>query len=120
MTRRLVSLAAVVAAVCVLAAIASADAPPIGPLPAPAVTHVTTTKGSLVSIALPRRAGYEWRIAGALKASVVREQTEGDVGPVVVLVFKTVGKGTATVTVAQTKGETPKAVRAVRYVIVVR
>lgn len=119
MTRRLVPLLAAAAAASALAVAASATAPPIGPLPKPAVTHVTTAKGSLVSIALPRRAGYDWRIAGALKASVVREQTEGDVGPDVVLVFRTVGKGTATITVAQTRGERPKAYRAVRYVIVV-
>jgi hypothetical protein len=117
---RLAPLAAALAAACALAAAASATAPPIGPLPMPTVTHVTTTKGSLVSIALPKRSGYDWRIAGALKASVVVEQTEGDVGPDVVLVFKTVGKGTATITVAQTKGEGKKAYAAVRYVIAVR
>ncbi len=117
---RLVPLAAALAAACTLAVAASATAPPIGPLPTPEVTHVTTTKGSLVSIALQKRGGYDWRIAGALKASVVVEQTEGDVGPDVVLVFRTVGKGTATITVAQTKGEGKKAYRAVRYVIAVR
>jgi hypothetical protein len=114
-----VPLAAAVAA-GVLALSATAEAPPIGPLPTPVVTHVTTTKGSLVSIALLRRAGYDWRIAGALKASVLVEQTEGDVGPDVVLVFKAVGRGSATVTVAQTRGERPKAYRAVRYVVTVR
>jgi hypothetical protein len=120
MTRRLALLLAAAAAASALAVAASATAPPIGPLPKPAVTRVTTTKGSLVAIALPRRAGYDWRIAGALKASVVRQQTEGDVGPDVVLVFRTVGKGTATITVAQTRGERPRAYRAVRYVVVVR
>ena len=120
MPRRLAVLPAAAVAACALAAAAAATAPPIGPLPRPAVTHVTTAKGSLVSIALPRRAGFDWRIAGALKASVVQEQTEGDVGPDVVLVFRTVGKGTATITVAQTKGEGRRAYRAVRYVVVVR
>jgi len=42
---------------------ASATAPPVGPLPAAKVTSVKTTRGQLVSIALPTRRGYVWRVA---------------------------------------------------------
>jgi hypothetical protein len=41
--------------VLVAAGAAAADSTPVGPLPTPAVTKVTTAKGSLVAIALPSR-----------------------------------------------------------------
>jgi hypothetical protein len=109
-TLALLALAAACAAPAALA-----GAPPVGPLPKPKVTSVKTTRGALVSIALPKRAGYVWRVARALDGKVVREVTEGDVGPTVVLVFKAVGRGRTAIVVAETKGETPKAYRAVRY-----
>lgn len=96
---------------------ASASAPPVGPLPAPRVITVKAKKGSLVAIAAPKRAGYDWRVARAIKATVVRQSTEGDVGKTVVLVFEAVGKGDANVILAETKGETAKAYRAIKYVI---
>jgi hypothetical protein len=105
---------------CALAGAAYADSPPVGPLPKPKVTTLKTTRGSLFSIALPRRGdGYVWRIARALDSRVVREVAEGDVGTTVVLVFRAAGRGHASIVVAETKGETAKAYRAVRYDVTV-
>lgn len=118
--RRFVLPLAAAAATLAVAIPAEATAPPIGPLPAPSVTRVQTTRGSLVAIALPKRAGFDWRIARAPKSSILVERTEGDVGPTVVLVFRAVARGTASVTVAQTRGERAKAYSAVRYDVVIR
>jgi len=111
-------------AVCTVAAALAgsglASAPPVGPLPAAKVTRITTTRGSLVSVALPRRAGgYVWRIARAFDSRVVRQVGEGDVGRNVVLVFKAVGKGSTAIVVAETRGETAKAYRAAKYIVTV-
>jgi hypothetical protein len=47
--------------------------------------------------------------------------SEADVGPSVVVVFRAVHRGKATVAFALTRGESsPKALRAVRYVVRVR
>lgn len=112
-------LAAAVVVAAVLAGVAAATAPPVGPLPKAKVTTVRTTVGSLVPVALPKRAGYVWRIARAINGRVVRQVTEGDVGPAVVLVFRAVGKGRASIVVAETRGETPRAYRAVSYDVTV-
>ena len=113
-------LLALLIAAAALAAPALASAPPVGPLPASKLTTITTTRGSLVSIALPRRAGgYAWRVARAFNPRVVRQVTEGDVGPTVVLVFRAVGRGYTTIVVAETRGETAKAYRAARYLVTV-
>ena len=98
---------------------AAASAPPVGPLPTPTRSTVKTVKGSLFAVALPRRAGYDWRIARGIDARVVREISEGDVGPSVVVVFRAVGKGHATIVFAETRGETAKAYRAARYDVTV-
>ena len=98
---------------------AAADSTPVGPLPTPAVTKVTTAKGSLVAVSLPARpagTGLVWRVARPLDARVVRQVGEADVGPSVVLVFRVVGRGRASLHFALTRGDaSPKAVRAVRY-----
>ena len=98
---------------------ARADSTPIGPLPTPTVTTVTTTKGSLVSVSLKARTpstGLVWRVARALDTRVVKQVAEADVGPTVVLVFRVVGRGKASITLALTRGESsPKALQAVRY-----
>jgi hypothetical protein len=114
-------LVALVAVAGVLAATAEASAPPVGPLPAAKVTRIATTRGQLVPVALPRRAGgYVWRVARAFDARMLRQVSEGDVGNSVVLVFKAVGKGRTAIVVAETRGETAKAYRAVRYDVTVR
>ena len=123
MTRRtrLRATAALVAlaAVAIMPAAAPADSEPVGPLPKPSVTTVSTTKGSLVSVSLRARkpsTGLVWRVARALDTRVVRQVAEADVGPAVVLVFEVVGRGRASITLALTRGEASgKALQAVRY-----
>src|SRR5581483_10298938 len=102
------------------AAAAFASAPPVGPLPS-AVTAVKTTRGALFSVALPKRAGgYVWRIARPFNLRVARQASEADVGPTVVLAFRAVGRGRTAIVVAERRGETAKADRAVRYDVTVR
>ena len=119
MIRALVVLLLLAATGMAMAGAVSATAPPVGPLPAAKVTTVKTTRGQLVSIALPTRSGYVWRVARPIAARVVRQIGEGDVGRHVVLVFVTVASGRASIVLAETRGETAKAFRAVRYDITV-
>ena len=112
-------LAAAVAA-CALSGAAIASAPPVGPLPPSKIQRISTARGSLVSVAVPKRpGGYVWRIARTYDGHVLREVTEGDVGSTVAIVFRAVGRGTTTVVLAETRGETAKAYRAARYVVTV-
>ena len=112
-------LAAAVAA-CALSGAAIASAPPVGPLPPSKIQRISTARGSLVSVAVPKRpGGYVWRIARTYDGHVLREVTEGDVGSTVAIVFRAVCRGTTTVVLAETRGETAKAYRAVRYVVTV-
>ena len=110
---------AALAAAALAPARADADSRPVGPLPKPAVTTVTTTKGSLVSVSLRARkpsSGLVWRVARRLDTRVVRQVGEADVGPAVVLVFVIVGRGKASITLALTRGESSaKAIQAARY-----
>jgi hypothetical protein len=119
MTRVLLALA-VVAAVAAAALPAEATAPPVGPLPAAQVTRVSVAVGARVAVAVPSRAGYDWRIARTPDPRVLRQSGEANVGSDVVLVFRTLRRGHTSVTVAQTRGERPKAYRAVRYDVAVR
>ncbi len=108
-------------AVCLFTTVASATAPPVGKLPKAQLTTVSVAHGGLVSVALPARAaGFEWRLARQVDTNVLRETGEADVGANVVVVFKAVHPGTATVIYALTKGETPKAYKAIEYRVVVR
>ncbi len=103
---------------------AFADSTPIGPLPAGPVTAVSTNRGSLVAVAVPRQkpsTGLVWRVARPVNGRVVRQVSEADVGPSVVLVFRAVGAGNASIVLALTRGESSgKAVRAVTYRVRVR
>lgn len=104
-----------------LAAPALATAPPVGPLPKGPVSAIRTTKGELVSFALPGRTGGRvWRVARPFNSRVVRQVSEADVGSSVVLVFKAVGKGTTTVAFGLTRGETAKAYESRRFIVTVR
>jgi hypothetical protein len=98
---------------------ALADSTPVGPLPRPAVTTVTTRQGSLVAVSLrsrPAGTGLVWRVARPVDSRVVRQVAEADVGPAVVLVFRVVGAGRTSLHFALTRGDaSPKALRAVRY-----
>jgi hypothetical protein len=121
-TRRALARGAAAAAVALVGpTVASADSAPVGRLPRPAVTTVSTATGSLVSLALPAPApstGLVWRVARPFDTRVVRQVGEVGVGPAVVLVFRAVRKGKASITVALTRGDSsPTAIRAVRYVI---
>jgi hypothetical protein len=108
----------------VLCGQAAADSTPIGALPAGPVTTVTTGHGSLVAVAVPRQkpsTGLVWRVARPLRTQVVRQVSEADVGSSVVLVFRAVGAGKASIVLALTRGESSgKAVRAVTYRVNVR
>ena len=65
---------------------------------------------------LPKGAqGRVWRQAGTINQKVLREVNEANVGPNVVIVFKTVGKGTAKAVYGLTKGETSKAYASSTY-----
>jgi hypothetical protein len=102
-----------VAVVAVLAAalftaVAGASAPPVGPLPKGPVQSIQTTRGSLVSIAMPHRSGgLVWRLAKGSKLLV--EVGEADVGTNVVVVFRARAAGRATIAYGLTKGETKTA-----------
>lgn len=120
--RSLAGSAAVVGAVALVGAPAVwADSTPVGKLPPPSVTTMTTAKGLLVSVTLPTRSpstGLVWRIARPLDTRVVRQVGEADVGPAVVLVFRVVGTGQTSITLALTRGDaSPRAIQAVRYVV---
>lgn len=103
--RTALAIAASVAALATPAALA--DSTPVGPLPPGPVTTMTAAHGTLVAIAVPRRkasTGLVWRIARTVSPRVLRQVRLA--GPNVVLVFRAVGRGRATVVLGLTKGET--------------
>ena len=100
---------------------AYATAPPVGPLPVGPVTKVTAPKGTLVAVALPQKSGgLVWRLARQVDSKVLRETSEADVGPNVVVIFRAVGPGDATLVFALTRGEGSHAYASVRHVVHVR
>lgn len=104
----------------VLASSALATAPPIGPLPGGPTSKIHTQPGQLVAVALPHRAGGRvWRVAGAFDGSRLREVSEADVGPNVVLVFRALRTGNATLSFGLTRGERPKAYESRQYVVMI-
>lgn len=97
---------------------AEASAPPVGPIPKGPIASVTTQKGQLVAVALPKRgSGLVWRIARRIDPAVLRQVSEADVGRSVVVVFQASGKGTARVVFALTRGETPRALASVTHIV---
>jgi hypothetical protein len=119
MTRRILvaMLAALVLALTVVVG-AGATAGPIGPLPPGPTTTISTVHGTLVSVVLPPGAqGRSWRQAGTYDPKVMSEVTEANVGKNVVIVFKTLGAGTATVKYGLTRGETKKAYASATFVV---
>jgi hypothetical protein len=100
---------------------AGASAPPVGPLPKGPVSTTTTQKGQLVAVALPRKTqGLVWRLARPVRAAVLREVSEANVGSTVVVVFRATGSGTARVVFALTRGETAHAFAASTQVVTVK
>jgi hypothetical protein len=114
--------AGAVAGLCATQALA--DSTPIGALPKGPVSTIATHKGLLVAVALPHQAastGLVWRIARPVDTAVIRQVSEADVGKNVVVVFRVMGKGQASVVFALTRGDSSsKAVRAVTSKIRVR
>jgi hypothetical protein len=110
------------ATVAVAASAAEATAPPVGKLPKGTVSTVSTERGTLVAVALPRKGnGLVWRLARQVDSKVLRQVSEADVGgSVVVVVFRAVGRGKTRVTFALTRGETAKAYAAVTQDVTVR
>jgi len=121
--RRLVALMAA-AATLTVTAVAGATlktAPPVGPLPSGPASRISTQKGQLFAVALPQRsAGRVWRVARSFDAKIVRQVSEADVGPSIVLVFRAIGKGTVTISFGLTRGETAKAYESRRFTVRVR
>jgi hypothetical protein len=116
--KRILGGVAASAALLAAGATAEASAPPVGPIPTGPVSAVTTQKGQLVAVALPRKShGLVWRIARRIDPAVLRQVSEADVGRSVVVVFRATGKGTARVVFALTRGETPRAVASVTHTV---
>ena len=105
----------------VIATPAFADSTPIRPLPKGPVSTVSTHRGLLVTVALPRQAaskGLVWRLARPVDSRVLRQVGEADVGANVVILFSARGRGRVSVVFALTRGDSsPKAVRAVTNVV---
>jgi hypothetical protein len=109
------------ATVAVAASAAEATAPPVGKLPKGTVSTVSTERGTLVAVALPRKGnGLVWRLARQVDSKVLRQVSEADVGGQVVVVFRAVGRGKTRVIFALTRGETAKAYAAVTHDVTVR
>ena len=100
-------------ALAAVPAVAVGSAPPVGPLPPPAVTkEFSTTPGRVVVVTLPRPGiwGGLWRIARAFDAEGVRELRERTLpGGAVRVSFRTTGPGSTRVVFALTRQETPRA-----------
>jgi hypothetical protein len=102
----------------VLAATAAASSPPVGPLPAGPSAQISTKRGELVAVALPHATnGRAWRQKGIVNPKVLTEVSEANVGANVVIVFKAVGAGRATIAYGLTKGETAHAYAGRRFIV---
>jgi O-antigen/teichoic acid export membrane protein len=117
-TLHITALTAVLVAAILFAALpAGASAPPVGPLPPGQVTTVSAKRGTFVAVALPAQSsssGLVWRFARGNPA-IVRQVAERTLGLTVVIVFKAVARGKATVSYGLTKAESKKAYKSVTY-----
>ena len=96
-----------------VAGVASASAPPVGPLPRGPVTAISVARGQLFSIALAKPAsGRVWRIARPYDDTVVAEVSEGVQRGAIVVVYRAVHPGRTTIVYALTVGERTKALQA--------
>src|SRR5262249_44879208 len=120
--RSLLAAATALAAAAALAAGAVADSTPIGQVPKGPITTVVTPRGSLVAVALPHRAnGNVWRLARTVDPRVLRQVSEADVGPNVVVVYRATGSGVARVVYALTHGDVSgKALESATHVVRVK
>lgn len=109
---------AIAAYVASTAVAARSDSTPVGPLPAGTTSTITTQRGQLVAVALPRRSGGRvWRIARPFNGAVLRQVGEAEIGTAVVITFRATGRGVTTVRFGLTKGETAKAFESRRFTI---
>src|SRR5262245_23307234 len=115
--RYLLALTTLAVGLSITGGVASATAPPVGPLPGGQVTDIRTSRDSSISIALPSssRAGYVWRLARRVDPRVAVQAGEGEIGRNVVVVFKTTGSGHVRIAFGLTRGESRKAVQSVTY-----
>jgi hypothetical protein len=117
-TLTLVSLVAIVAAICTMTALGSAT--PVKSIPSGPVTATSTSAGQLTAVALPHPSGkyrgYVWRIARKYDGHVVREVGEADVGSNVVIIYRVVGSGRTSLVFGLTHGDSsPIAVKSVTH-----
>ena len=99
---------------------AQASAPPVGPLPKGPVTTIRVQHGLLFSMVLPRpAAGLAWRGARLSDWRIARPLDEGELNGRIVFTYRAGRHGTTTVIYALTKGETPKALEARYFKVVV-
>jgi hypothetical protein len=116
------SLAGVVAglALAAVALSAQASAPPVGLLPTGSVTTIRVERGLLFAIVLPRPAnGLAWRGARRSDPTVARPLDEGELNGNIVFTYRAGHVGTTTVVYALTRDETPQALQARYFKIVV-
>lgn len=100
-----------------------ASAPPVGPLPPGQITTISAARGTLVAVALPGQpasSGLVWRLARPVNVKVLRQTAERNIGRDVIVVYKAVSAGDATVAYGLTKGERRKAYKSVTYKIRIR
>jgi hypothetical protein len=117
---RVLALTLAAAALAGLALAAQASAPPVGPLPKGPVTTIRVQRGLLFAIALPRPVnGLAWRGARLSDATIARPLDEGELNGNIVFTYRAGHTGSTTVVYALTKDETPKALQARYFKIVV-
>ncbi|MFL5914844.1 MAG: hypothetical protein ACJ752_04305 [Gaiellaceae bacterium] len=102
-----------------VAARARADSRPVGALPPGPVSTSITAPKQLVAIAMPRastRSGLVWRLARHYDSHIVRQISEANVGPNVIVVFSVVGRGDTSLVFALTRGDkSANAIKAVTH-----
>src|SRR5579864_2997038 len=118
--RGLVSAVVTVLMLAAIALSAQASAPPVGPLPKGPVTTIHVQHGLLFGVALPHPSnGLTWRGARPSDATIARPLDEGELNGNIVFTYRAGHTGTTTVIYALTKGETPKALNARYFKVVV-
>ena len=68
----------------------------------------------------PASSGLVWRLARTVNVKALRQTSERNIGRDVIVVYKAVSTGAATVAYGLTKGEAWKAYKAVTYKIRIR
>jgi hypothetical protein len=110
------------ALVVLCAGVASASAPPVGPLPKGPIATIAVAHGEVFAVALPATGGggRVWRIARQYDGRIVTEVSEGVQRGHVVAVYRALRPGRTKIVYALTLGERTKALKARTFAIVVR